>query len=160
MKQLLTIMFLYLVLSKVCWSQFNASNAPNSTATVSAESVTAAVALGNVTVNPSNGAGKFDLIGAQPDQVVSVVCQYPQGNAAHPVQIALLDGGHLVSVPQNTATGGDGSLKFQVQLGHDVGLYRVTLRDGQRLLLLKFWVLDSQNPQRNPACITAANPGF
>ncbi len=160
MKQLSIIILICLLSSKFCWSQFNAASGPNSTAATSAESVSAAVTLGSVTVNPGNGAGKFALIGGQPDQVITITCQYPQGNASHPVQISLLDGGHLLSVPQTTSTASDGSLKFQVQLGHDVGTYRVTLRDGQRLLLLQFWVLDAQNPQRNPACITAANPGF
>lgn len=153
MKLFCTVIALCVLCDRPAWSQTPVSVNPNS-----AGAVSAAASLGTVTVNPGNGEGRFALIGVQPNQVIPVALQYPAGNAGRAIQVSALDGGRLLSSPGSAAS--DSSFKIQYQVGDDVGLYRVALTDGQRVVVLQFWVLDSQNAQRNPGCITAANPDY
>jgi hypothetical protein len=47
----------------------------------------------------------------------------------------------------------DGNFTFIFQAGHLPGLYQIRVQQGNQVLGLQFWVLDSQHPANNPPAI-------
>jgi hypothetical protein len=95
--------------------------------------------------------GIFDLVGIAPDQWLAVTVQYPLSQVGHRITAEALDGGHIISTAGTTLlVGADGTIHFQFQAGHGPGFNHIALHDAGDELGLQFWVLDQQNPGRNP----------
>jgi hypothetical protein len=95
--------------------------------------------------------GIFDLVGIAPDQWVGVTVQYPLSETGHRITVEPLNGGYIISTLGTTMlVGVDGTIHFQFRVTHLPGLNYVALHDGPHELGLQFWVLDQQNPGRNP----------
>ena len=95
--------------------------------------------------------GIFALVGIAPDQWVNVTVQYPLSQVGHRITAETLDGGHIISALGTTLlVGVDGAIHFEFQASHFPGFNHVALHDAAHEVGLQFWVLDQQNPGRNP----------
>ena len=126
---------------------------------------TTSVVDANITVNSganqpvmaTSHAGVSDRIGLQPDQTVDVTVQLSASKAGRMIMIEPLDGGRLIGAFNQLVVASDGTISFRFQIGHDPGVYQVSLHDGAKELGLQFWVLDSQNPENNPTVVNSGN---
>jgi hypothetical protein len=115
----------------------------------------------SATVQFSNGqtlawTDLSDVVGVQPGDWVTVTVQLPASLAATSFDVSALDGSGLVN--SSSVVGEDGTLTFAFQATPNAGTNRINLQNGSMLLHLQFWVLNTANPQNNPAVITPANP--
>jgi hypothetical protein len=114
--------------------------------------LTANISLGPAqSLSLSSKDGIFDLVGVAPDQWVNVTVQYPLSEIGRRITAEALDGGKIISSLGGTLlVGPDGTIHFEFQAGRYPGFNHVALHDAAREVGLQFWVLDQQNPKRNP----------
>jgi hypothetical protein len=122
--------------------------------------------------------GLFQRVGLSPDQVAQITVQYPAAQSLQFVKAEAVDGGLVAAnipavQPPNNPIGGfvqfthfgggvinaNGTFTLAFKAGHTPGLYQVRLKQTDRVLTLRFWVLDSQNPQNNPPVIAPTMTG-
>jgi hypothetical protein len=105
----------------------------------------------NQSVNTSLRRGLSDHIGLHPNQAVKGTIQFPIENAGRVIAIEPLDGGRIIGSVKKSVVGADGTFSFNFQAGNDPGLLQVCLRNGSQEIGLRFWVIDSQNPDSLPS---------
>lgn len=98
-----------------------------------------------------------DVVGVQPGELITVTVQLSRDLAGSTFEIGALDGSEVAQSPKSV--GADGTLSFASRATSNPGTNRIKLRNGSTVLLLKFWVLNVQNPQDNPPVITPQNSG-
>jgi hypothetical protein len=121
--------------------------------------------------------GRFELVGAQPGDVLQVTVYYPTDQALQIVNLEALDGGMLlpptvepIEPPPLGCVGdgcpnqptpalslvinADGTISFTFVVGQDPGLRQISLRQGDQELGLQFWVNDPDNPDSNPPALS------
>ena len=98
-----------------------------------------------------------DVVGVQPGESIVVTVQLSSELAGSTFEIGALDGSQIAQSPKAVAA--DGTLTFAFRATSNPGTNRINLRNASTVLLLKFWVLNLQNPQSNPPVITPQNSG-
>jgi hypothetical protein len=104
-----------------------------------------------------SGKGMFGLVGIKHDHTVDIAIQYPVTKAGHSIVAEPLDGGQVIANGKSMTVGADGTIHFKYRVGHEVGVYEVSLRDGTQELGLQFWVLDEQHPGKNRPVVNPEN---
>jgi hypothetical protein len=98
---------------------------------------------------PLTNDGVVDRVGLRPGQVVSIRLKAHGHANSEPVFFTALDGGQLWS-DAPLALDGNGKTEFYYEGAFSPGLYRVLLRIGSTEYMLTFYVLDLENPEKNP----------
>lgn len=106
------------------------------------------------TVTPLRHRSVFQLVGVEPNQIVSVAMAYPLSLSGQPVSIEPLDGGRAIVPQQGLTIGVDGTLAFQFQVGSVPGLYQVRIHRAASAVALQFWALDNQHLDNSPPVLT------
>jgi hypothetical protein len=132
--------------------------APPTLTTTSAVDANITISWGaNQSVTAISRGGVSDRIGLQPDQLVDVTVQFSTSAAGRTIIVEPLDGGRIIGTSNRLLIASDGTFSFRFQIGHNPGIYQVSLHDRAKELGLQFWVLDSQNPENNPPVINSGN---
>lgn len=93
----------------------------------------------------------------QKGETVSLLLSYPMDFAGQPVVAESLDGGTLKANQLIALVKADATVDLSFTAGTQPGLYRIAVRAGDNLSLLRFWVLDPDNPAAQPAVLTPSN---
>jgi hypothetical protein len=115
----------------------------------------------NQSVTTTLRKGLSDHVGLHPNQTVKVTIQFSATDVGRVIAIEPLDGGRIIGSVKKAVVGGDGTFSFNFQAGNEPGLLQVCLRNGPQEIGLRFWVIDSQNPDSNPDTlvpVTAPSP--
>jgi hypothetical protein len=144
----------------------NSTQAPKQTGEIPAHGVpsggnpmasqapTASVTVNGATYNQvPNQLGVFPQIQIQPKGIVQVQITYPRGNPGDPIAIAVQDGGHLIvndksAMSQVLGLNGQNSLQFQFQATEQLGIYRISLRNGADVHVINLWAGDNLASQQ------------
>lgn len=98
-----------------------------------------------------NDDGKSDkLPGLAPDQIVDVTMRFGVAKAGTELTASALDGGTIIVPAGGLVADENGDVHFQFQVGHEPGLYQVSLHDDTHEMGMQFWVIDASNPDNNP----------
>jgi hypothetical protein len=91
-----------------------------------------------------------EQIGLRPNQQVDVSVQYGVTKAGHLIAVIPLDGGLVPGSDKKFTVGLDGALRFKFKAGGQPGVYQVSLHEGAKEIGIRFWVLEEQDPRKNP----------
>jgi hypothetical protein len=116
--------------------------------------------------------GRFELVTAQPGDVLQVTIYYPTNQALQTVDLEALDGGGVfpptlpldqvyamisggvpLPVVQSLVIDANGTISFTFAVGQEPGLRQISLRQADQELGLQFWVNDPDNPDSNPPAL-------
>ena len=116
----------------------------------------AAVNLGpGKIVNPRRHRVTFEKVGIQPQQIVDVTFQYPVALAGRSLAVEPLDGGVVLTPPQDLKIGADGTVALRFKAGTAPGLYQVRVHYDAQAIALQFWVIDAAHLEDTPPVLTA-----
>ncbi len=119
---------------------------------------TAAVDFGNSrSLTTKIRQGSSQLIGLQPNQIVNVSLKVSPSKVGHIITLQPLDGGRVIGTTSQCVVGADGTFGFKFQAGPNPGVSQISIRDGSEEIGLPFWVLNTQDAQRNPPVLTPEN---
>ena len=118
--------------------------------------VFAAVNLGlGKIVNPRRHKVTFEKVGIQPQQIVDVTFQYPVALAGRSLAVEPLDGGLVLTPPQDLKIGANGTVALRFKAGTAPGLYQVRVHYDAQPVTLQFWVIDAAHLEDTPPVLTA-----
>lgn len=101
--------------------------------------------------------GAAEQVGLKANEVVDLAVNYGSAKSGTAITAIPLDGGRIVGPTSKLIVDRDGFLSFKFQAGKEVGVYQVALHEGAKEIGLQFWVLDEQNPKRNPPVLRPGN---
>ena len=94
--------------------------------------------------------GIISRTGLRPRQLVNITLKPSAEKIGNRIAVSSFDGG-IVSGQESLAVSASGTGRFNFQAGQEPGLYRLLVDIGPERYWLHFYVLDLQNPARNPA---------
>ena len=94
--------------------------------------------------------GVSDLVGLQKEEVVNLQLTFPAASAGHRVIIQSLDGGFAQASGDKSIVSSDRTLNFAFQAGPSPGLNRILILNQGTSSLLRFWVINTEEPSANP----------
>jgi hypothetical protein len=100
-------------------------------------------------------AGKFQLVAARPNELITVVVPFPLLPLGTTAAVSTLDGGKLIGTSPVPIVHGAATIHFQV--GTLPGLYRVLVLGLGRAATVQFWVQDAQRPATSPWVLNASH---
>ncbi len=121
-------------------------------AQVRSDRLSATITFGDGTsLNVSKSeTGDSELVALNPDEVVNLQLAFVTPNAGHRLVVQSLDGGVAQAVDRNSAPAADGTLKLSFRAGASPGLNRLLIINGATSSTLRFWVINTQQPDANP----------
>jgi hypothetical protein len=130
-------------------AQTSATN-PAAGAASPAETTAAITLQSGERVDAISDRGLFERVGLRPNELITVVLQYPAAKAGRVIVASPLDGGRVIAPQRGLTVAADGTVEFRFQAGKEPGMYQISLRDAAEESGLEFWVLDANDPRRNP----------
>ena len=94
--------------------------------------------------------GVSDLVALQPEEAVNLQLNFPASTAGRRVVVQSLDGGFAKASGDGSIVNPDGTLNLTFQAGASPGLNRILILDGGTSSLLRFWVINTEQPTANP----------
>ena len=123
---------------------------------VVSRAIAATVDYGNDAVfQPEKCVTEFSLLGIRPEQPVTISVQFPVELAGQPVAAEVLDGGTLTLPEGGLIIGDDGMVTFQFQASI-IGACRIEVHQPDDANFIRFWVVDLEYPENNPADLPGA----
>lgn len=115
---------------------------------------TVSLGLGKI-VSPRRHKVTFEKVGVQPQQIVDVTLRYPVALAGRSLAVEPLDGGQILTSPQDLKIGSDGTVALRFKAGISPGLYQVRVHYDAQAIALQFWVIDAAHLNNSPPVLTA-----
>lgn len=98
---------------------------------------------------------QYGLVGIRPNELVEIALQFSTQWAQRLLSVEALDGGRVLA-KRNVVVAADGTASVRFLVGHDPGLYRLSITGAGAPALLRFWVPDPENSRANPPVLVPA----
>lgn len=105
----------------------------------------------DISFQPAKQGVDFVQLGLHPGQTVTITVKFPVELAGQLILVEPLDGGSATIPDDGLYVADDGTVTFPFQAISTPGAYRIGVHQPDDQNVIHFWVIDTENPENNPA---------